>query len=147
MRLKEGPAKAGYVWFRQGIWVFRRNPAAFMMLLVAYLFAWLLLSQVPVIGGLLPMVFVPGLSVGFMAGCRNAILGKPVYATVRLSGFREQGRNGSRRLLTLGLIYVVAMVGVFGLSALADGGILFRVAVLNSEVDLSEFGNGTQITG
>ncbi len=147
MRLKEVPAKAGYVWFRQGIWVFRRNPAAFMMLLVAYLFAWLLLSQVPVIGGLLPMVFVPGLSVGFMAACRNAILGKPVYPTVLLSGFREKGRNGSRRLLTLGLIYVVAMVGVFGLSAFADGGILFRVAVLNSEVDLSEFGNGTQITG
>ncbi len=117
MRLIEVPAKTGYAWFRQGIWVFRRNPAAFMMLFVAYLFAWLLLSQVPVIGGLLPLLFVPGVSVGFMAACRNAIQGKPVYPTVLLSGFRDHGKEVSRRLLMLGLVYVLSMIAVFAISA------------------------------
>jgi hypothetical protein len=147
MRLIEVPAKTGYAWFRQGIWVFRRNPVAFMLLFVAYLFAWLLLSQVPVIGGLLPLLFVPGVSVGFMAACRNAIQGKPVYPTTLLSGFRDHGKVVSRRLLGLGLIYVLGMIAVFAASSFADGGILFRVAVLNSEIDITDISNGTQITG
>ena len=37
MQLIEVPAKTGYVWFRQGVWLFRRNPLAFIPLF----FLWL----------------------------------------------------------------------------------------------------------
>jgi hypothetical protein len=37
MQLIEVPAKTGYVWFRQGIWLFRKNPLAFLTLFFAYL--------------------------------------------------------------------------------------------------------------
>ncbi|RKP56519.1 BPSS1780 family membrane protein [Pararobbsia silviterrae] len=138
MRLIEVPAKAGYVWFRQGIWVFRRNPLAFMMLLIAYLFAWLVVSLVPVVGTLLPMLFAPGISVGFMVASRNAIGGKPVYPTVLASGFREHGRRIALDLLTLGVVNLVLVVGAFALTAIADGGLIFRSAVLNIDPEPTE---------
>lgn len=138
MRLNEVPAKAGYVWFRQGIWVFRRNPIAFMMLLIAYLFAWLVLSLVPVVGSLLPMLFAPGISVGFMAASRNAISGKPFYPTVLATGFREHGRRIAIDLLILGVINSVLVVAAFALTSIADGGMVFRSAVLNLDPDQTE---------
>ena len=48
MQLIEVPAKAGYVWFRQGIWLFRRNPLAFITLFFTYLLAITLVFNVPV---------------------------------------------------------------------------------------------------
>jgi hypothetical protein len=135
MRLIEVPAKAGYVWFRQGIWLFRRNPIAFMMLLVAYLFAWLVLSLVPVVGSVLPMLLAPGLSVGFMAASRNAITGKSFFPTVLASGFREHGKRVATDLLILGVVNSVLVVAAFGLTALADGGLLFGSAVLSVDPD------------
>ena len=56
MQLIEVPAKTGYVWFRQGIWLFRKNPLAFLTLFFAYLLVMTLVAQIPYVGGVLPLV-------------------------------------------------------------------------------------------
>jgi hypothetical protein len=124
MQLIEVPAKTGYVWFRQGLWLFRRNPFAFLTVFFAYLFVMTLISRVPLIGPFLPLLFIPGVAVGFMAACRNTIAGKPVWPTLLVDGFRSYGTLVARRLLALGALYVVAMVLIFVLSSLVDGGTL-----------------------
>ncbi|MDI9701439.1 hypothetical protein QM312_36585, partial [Burkholderia cenocepacia] len=86
MQLIEVPAKTGYVWFRQGIWLFRRNPLAFITLFFTYLLAITLVSMVPVIGSALPLVFIPGIAVGFMAACRDTVAGKTVMPTILVDG-------------------------------------------------------------
>ncbi|KVN41779.1 hypothetical protein WJ63_25530 [Burkholderia pyrrocinia] len=125
MQLIEVPAKTGYVWFRQGIWLFRRNPLAFITLFFTYLLAITLVSMVPVIGAALPLLFIPGIAVGFMAACRDTVAGKPVMPTILVDGFRSYGPVATQRLLVLGVIYVVSMVLVFAASSLVDGGALF----------------------
>ncbi|KAB0641341.1 hypothetical protein DF107_07305 [Burkholderia stagnalis] len=125
MQLIEVPAKTGYVWFRQGIWLFRRNPLAFITLFFTYLLAITLVSMVPVIGAALPLLFIPGIAVGFMAACRDTVAGKPVMPTILVDGFRSYGHVATQRLLVLGVIYVVSMVLVFAASSLVDGGALF----------------------
>ncbi|RQS16187.1 hypothetical protein DIE07_01475 [Burkholderia sp. Bp9002] len=125
MQLIEVPAKTGYVWFRQGIWLFRRNPLAFITLFFTYLLAITLVSMVPVIGAALPLLFIPGIAVGFMAACRDTVAGKPVMPTILVDGFRSYGHVATQRLLVLGLVYVVSMVLVFAASSLVDGGALF----------------------
>ena len=50
MQLLEVSAKEGYVWFRQGVWLFRKNPLAFLMLLFIYLIAAQLAIFVPLFG-------------------------------------------------------------------------------------------------
>ncbi len=127
MQLTEVPAKTGYVWYRQGIWLFRRNPLAFLTLFFTYLLAMWVVSLVPLIGGVLPLVFIPGVAVGFMAACRDTVAGKPVFPTILIDGFRSYGGLATRRLIELGGLYVAAIALVFAGSALADGGTLFRL--------------------
>ncbi|KWH62991.1 hypothetical protein LGM42_19135 [Burkholderia sp. AU39826] len=127
MQLIEVPAKTGYVWFRQGIWLFRRNPLAFITLFFTYLLAITLVSRVPVIGSTLPLVFIPGIAVGFMAACRDTVAGKTVMPTILVDGFRSYGAIATQRLLALGVIYVASMVLVFAASSFVDGGALFHM--------------------
>jgi hypothetical protein len=141
MQLLKVSAKTGYVWFRQGIWLFRRNPLAFLTIFFAYLFSMMVVSLVPVIGAVLPLLFIPGISVGFMAASRNAVLGKPIYPTVLLAGFRDGGTAVARQLLILGVTYVISIAVVFGVSALVDGGLLLRLMVLGSPMDDAALAN------
>ncbi|MGF6753215.1 BPSS1780 family membrane protein [Paraburkholderia sp. GAS334] len=147
MQLIEVPAKAGYVWFRQGIWLFRKNPLAFLTLFFTYLLAMMLISQIPIIGGFLPLAVIPGVAVGFMAACRDTIAGKPVFPTILVDGFRSYGGTAAKRLAMLGVLYVVAMALVLAGSAIADGGMLLKVmlggtsmepeAMVNSDIPLA----------
>ncbi|HEY3598182.1 MAG TPA: BPSS1780 family membrane protein [Paraburkholderia sp.] len=127
MQLIEVPAKTGYVWFRQGIWLFRKNPLAFLTLFFAYLLVMTLMSLIPLIGGVLPLLLIPGVAVGFMAACRDTIAGKPVFPTILVDGFRSYGATVAKRLLLLGALYIVAMAVVLTGSALADGGVLLHL--------------------
>lgn len=131
MQLIEVPAKTGYVWFRQGIWLFRRNPLAFLTVFFAYLFVMTLISRLPVVGPVLPLLLIPGVAVGFMAACRNTIAKKPVWPTVLVDGFRAYGPVVARRLLVLGALYVIAMGAIFAASALVDDGLLLNMMLGN----------------
>jgi hypothetical protein len=141
MQLIEVPAKTGYVWFRQGIWLFRKNPLAFLTLFFTYLLVMTLVSQIPVIGGVLPLAFIPGVAVGFMAACRNTIAGKPVFPTILVDGFHSYGPVVAKRLLVLGVLYVVAMGLVLAGSALADGGMLLKVMLGGATMDQEAIAN------
>jgi hypothetical protein len=141
MQLIEVPAKTGYVWFRQGIWLFRKNPLAFLTLFFTYLLVMTLVSQIPLIGGVLPLLFIPGVAVGFMAACRNTIAGKPVFPTILVDGFHSYGPAVAKRLLVLGVLYVVAMALVLAGSALADGGMLLKVMLGGATMDQEAIAN------
>ncbi|KVU39914.1 hypothetical protein WK69_26320 [Burkholderia ubonensis] len=129
MQLIEVPAKTGYVWFRQGIWLFRRNPLAFITLFVTYMLAIALVSRVPVIGAALPPLLIPGLAVGFMAACRDTVAGKHVLPTILVDGFHSYGAVATQRLLVLGAIYVAAMVLVVAAAAMVDSGAMLNAMV------------------
>jgi hypothetical protein len=144
MQLIEVKAQAGYLWFRQGIWLFRRNPLAFMMMFFTYIFAMLLVSLIPIVGDFLPLVCIPGISIGFMAACRDAILGKPVYPLALIGGFRSYGPTVARQLLILGVVYAAAIIFAFGVSALADGGMLFDLMVIGGTITPDMLANGNE---
>ncbi|SDI45201.1 BPSS1780 family membrane protein [Paraburkholderia phenazinium] len=147
MQLIEVPAKTGYVWFRQGIWLFRKNPLAFLTLFFAYLLVMTLVAQIPYVGGVLPLAFIPGVAVGFMAACRDTIAGKPVFPTMLVDGFRSYGSVVAKRLLLLGLLYVAAMALVLAGSALADGGMLLKVMLGTTAMEPETIANSNITMG
>jgi len=124
MQLIEVPAKTGYVWFRQGIWLFRKNPLAFLTLCFAYTLVMTLIARVPYVGGLVFLILIPGVSVGFMAGCRDTIAGKPVFPTILVDGFRSHGNAAAKRLLLLGALFIAAMTAVATVATFVDSGML-----------------------
>ncbi|SDV50120.1 BPSS1780 family membrane protein [Chitinasiproducens palmae] len=127
MHLKQVPAKEGYQWFRQGLTIFRRNPAGMLLTFFSYLLVVGLLSAMPLVGHLLTMLLVPAVSVGFMAACRDVLLGKRIGPLTLLSGLREHGALARRRLLWMGLVYLVCSTVVLAVAAAINSDILADV--------------------
>lgn len=118
------PANVGWMWVKEGFALFRRQPAEISTLFLSYMFLMLAIGILPLIGQLLPMLLVPVFSMAFMQACAHIEQGKKVYPNLLLSGFRSPA---FRRLLTLGVLYLVAAVLAVAASALIDGGVFWQV--------------------
>jgi hypothetical protein len=109
LSLKTPPASAGARWVREGLRLFGRKPLAFSGMFAAFLFVALVVAFVPLIGGLLQMVLLPLLSLGFMVASMAALKGEPVQPGQFIEPF-QAGAQRSRALLLLCLAYGVCAV-------------------------------------
>ena len=117
------PAKTGWIWVKQGLALFRQQPAEVSTLFLSYMFLMLMLGIVPVIGQLLPLILVPLFAMSFMQACLHIEQGKRVYPNLLLLGFRSPAK---RQLLMLGVLYLLAAFLSIGASALVDGGTFWK---------------------
>ena len=119
-------ARQGILWLRQGWGSFRRSPMAWLALVSLYWFLIAMLNQVPYIGPVLATIFLPAFSVSFMSVAQAIEAGKVPALSLLWSGFRQRPAT----LITLGGLYLLAMLASLGLSAFADGGVLFNWIVM-----------------
>jgi hypothetical protein len=77
-----------------------------------------LVNQIPMAGPLVGTLFLPAFSVSFMAMCEELERNGPLRPALLFAGFRSKLPT----LLTLGGLYLLAIMLVLGISALADGG-------------------------
>lgn len=97
------PARTGWDWLKQGIALFRKQPAALTTLLFANILVSLFLSLVPYLGPLLGPVLIPSFSIAFMQACLMIENGDRVTPAVLLTGFRKPVLGA---LCKIGLIYL-----------------------------------------
>lgn len=109
LSLKTPSPARGALWVREGFRLFGRKPLAFSGMFAAFLFVALLVAFVPLVGGLLQMMLLPLLSMGFMVASLAALKG----GTVQPGQYFEalQGDPGRRRSL-------LALCGLYGLCAI-----------------------------
>lgn len=116
-----GPARGAH-WVRDGLRLYLKRPLAFTSLFAIFMFVALLSALLPFVGGLLQIMLVPLLSLGFMIASQSALL----QGSVTPSQFIEplRGAPAQRRaMLTLCLGYGVSVAAVLWLAdAVADGG-------------------------
>ena len=105
MQLKQTKAGDGYLWIRQGLWLFKKNPLAFLMLVFLYIFIAQFAILIPVFGVFAVLLLTPALTVGFMTACQMVIRGERVMPTVYFVGLRNHGPLVRKNLLGLGTIY------------------------------------------
>ena len=110
LHLKSVAPMQGARWVREGFVQFARRPLPLTLLFVAFLAAAMLVSVLPYVGGVLQMMALPLLSLGFMVALREAREGRPVRASAYLLPLRcDEVRR--RSLLQLCVAYgVVAML-------------------------------------
>lgn len=118
------PAATGWLWFKQGFSLFRRQPAELSTLFLSYLFLMLAVGFVPLVGQILPLLLVPVFSMAFMQACRQVVQGKRVFPNLLMTGFRSPS---FRRLLLLGLLYLLAVLAAVSTSTLVDGGAFLQM--------------------
>lgn len=113
LRLQIVTADQGARWVRRGFQVFARRPVAFSALLLAFFFASLLASVLlPMVGGVLSLMALPLLSLGFMTATQAALTGGPVHPGQLAQPLRVRG---PRRLT---LLKLCALYGGLALLAL-----------------------------
>jgi hypothetical protein len=131
LRLKRVPARQGTLWVARGFRAFVQRPLGFSAMLAAFLFASLVLVVVPVLGGLLTVMALPLLTLGFMIGTQAALKGDVVHPGMLLQPLR--GARPSRpRLLLLCALYGVATLLLFTLCGWLDGGAFNRLVAASS---------------
>ena len=110
----------GVRWLGEGWRLFRVAPLAWLAAVFGY---WILMSMVsllPFIGAAAAAILVPAFSVGFMALARAAGHKAPLELSLLFDGFRHE----VRAQITLGVLYLLCLALLLGVSTLADGGAL-----------------------
>lgn len=110
LQLKTVPATRGPRWVTEAFRLFARKPLLFTMMFAVFLFAALVVSLVPLLGGLVQMAALPLLSLGFMIASQSALNGGPVHPAQFIEPLR--GDPARRRSLLI-------LCAIYGVSALA----------------------------
>ena len=121
MRARIVPASRGARWLGEGWQMFRAAPLGWLALVFVYLVATQIVALLPVLGVVIALVAVPGLTVGMMGAARVASRGGGLRINMLFEGFRI----GLRDQLLLGAVYLACSVVVFfGMSLADEGGVL-----------------------
>ena len=130
--LKTVPAARGPRWIGDALRLFARKPLAFSAMFAAFLLAAVLAALVPFVGGLLQMMLLPLLSLGFMIASQSALQGGPVRPTQFIEPL--QGDPTRRRsILLLCLAYGLGAAATLWLCDAVSNDALDRLQVLLSQ--------------
>jgi hypothetical protein len=153
----------GWQWLKRGYALFMKAPLLWIVLLLIWLVAIILLSAVPVIGDPLTSLLLPASLVGFMVGCRALEQGDDLELALLTSGFRQRtsdtlptksadcgrrcdapapapegsappSRGRTSQLVTLGGIALVGQFLIFGVMS-ATGGATLVGTLMGSHVE------------
>ena len=124
--LEKLPTRTGILWVRQGLTLFRRQPAALMSLFFSGLFLMMAGSAVPVLGQIMFPVLLPMFSIALLAACAEIDQGRVPTPGLIFIGFRQPQRSLLLLLggLNIGLSLIAGLVlywvGNDALQQLAD---------------------------
>lgn len=127
--LKPVPARRGLRWIADAFRLFARRPLAFTMLFAAFMFVALLATLVPLVGGVLQMMALPLLTLGFMVASQSALQGGPVSPVQFIEPLRADAAR-RRSLLLMCLIYGLSAALILWLSDAVSDNALGRLMAL-----------------
>jgi hypothetical protein len=109
--LKSVEAARGPRWIGDAFRLYARRPIGFTSLFVVFLFAAFLVAQVPLLGGVVQMMSLPLLSLGFMVAGQSVLLDGPVRPAQFIEPLRTDPVR-RRALLILCLIYGASAMAI-----------------------------------
>lgn len=121
MKLNIVPARQGAIWVKLGVQTFFRQPLALCGLFLMLVFMVMVLSLVPVLGNLLALAVLPGVTVGFMVASQEASANKFPKPLTLFRTFLS-GPKKARAVLLTGLGYFAVLLFLLTLTTLLDGG-------------------------
>lgn len=140
MKLNIVPARTGMVWAKLGIKTFFRQPLAMAGLFFMFMAVLAVIGSIPVVGGALSMALLPAALVGLMAATRHADSGKFPMPIILLVAFRS-GRQQTRAILLLGVLYAIGGLIVSGITSLVDDGTLAKLSTAVDEKNVEQMIN------
>jgi hypothetical protein len=120
-------------WAKLGMRTFLKQPLALTGLFFMFMALMSILSMVPVVGNVLALVLLPGVTLGFMAATQEALNGRFPKPALLASAFLA-GAEKRRAMLVLGAMYAAGFLLVLGISTVADGGKFARLYLIGGSM-------------
>ncbi len=117
MHLNQLSAGHGWVWVKQGLRVFFKQPLAMAGLFFMFMMGISLLAVIPLVGTFLAVALVPAGTLGLMAASREADAGRFPMPVTLLTAFRD-GSERSKAMWLLGGLYAAVLLVVMLVSSL-----------------------------
>ncbi len=118
--LRSVEAPRGIRWVGDGFRLWGRKPLLFTLLFGVFLFAALVVSLLPLVGGVLQMAMLPLLSLGFMIASRSALLDGPIAPGQFLEPLKADPARRRAMIILCVLYGISAMLILVVADALSD---------------------------
>jgi len=128
------PGRQGTVWLRTAYHMFTQHRGPWVLLVLAYLLALLVLAFVPYVGPYLLIVMKPVFVVGLLAAAWQQERGGMPKLSHLFQGFR----TNLRALLTIGVLFVAGIILAVAASSLVDGGRLIELVAARGSLNDDE---------
>ncbi len=125
-------AGRGWEWIASGFVLFKKQPGIWILILLVLAACWVMISLVPLIGGLANLLLLQVFMGGVMLGCRALDRDGNLEVGHAFAGFRQNTGN----LVVLGLLALIAWVIIMIPALLIMGGGSF-LAMLRGGGDLA----------
>lgn len=131
MQARQLPLHRGFAWLKEGLQLWRRNPALLTFASFGYLLMLVLVSVVPFIGQVLASLLMPVLSLGVLNTCQAIAKGRKAGPDILFSGFQQN----LAALVLIGATYLGGSLLVLLLTSVADGGALLQVMTSGGKLE------------
>ncbi len=119
-------AGRGIEWLKQGWQLFVKNPGMWIAIAVILMVIVVVLSFIPVVGGLAAQFLVPVFAGGILLGCRSLAGGGDFGIDYLFAGFKQNTTN----LILVGVFYLVGVIIITVLVFLIGGGAAITAALM-----------------
>lgn len=130
-------ARQGIVWLAQAYGMFKQQRLAWVVLLLAYYLALIVLRAIPVLGPYAMTVMKPVFAVGLLAAAWTQERGTPPKLSQLFQGFRAN----LWALLPIGVFFVVGITLAVFASSLVDGGKLLDFLSVGGTMNEEQLAN------
>jgi len=138
LKLQTVPAARGYAWVAEGLKEFFRQPLSYTMLLMLFMLAVLIVSAVPVLGGVLVFMATPLLTLAYVMAVQQRLAGQPVRVALFGLPWSTSPPETKRALLTLCGAYTMATLLAMWAADLIDNGSLSTLFDVMANPDMTD---------
>ena len=131
MEARKVPAANGWLWIKQGYWLFKKSPILWVVLTAIGLITTLGLAMIPVVGDPLATLLFPVLMAGYMLGCRALEHDEELELAHLFAGFQQC----TQQLVTLGGLNLICQFLIFGIMMVAGGAALVTLLMSGNQVE------------
>lgn len=122
MQIHTVNAGQGWHWIADAFNLFKKNPLIWITLSLIFIFMQLGATAVPMLGPIIVALLTPVFYAGLMAGAKEVEGGGELELPHLFAGFKKN----TAQLITVGGIYMVGAIVIFGLMMMLSGGTLLE---------------------
>lgn len=122
---------SGWLWIRQGLYLFKKSPILWVVLTFMGITSLIAISSIPTVGDPLATLLFPVLFGGLLLGCRAQEDDEELELSHLFGGFH----NRTQQLVALGGLNLLGQLAIFGVMMLTGGSALVNILMSGTPVD------------